>query len=288
VTVYFGKRNDGIPVLIKVINDYRSCEDLTRDEIWILKSCWSPNIAGFLDAYYFENEVWIVMEFCRGGTLADLIPTTTLTEPHIAYITREILKGLKYLHDKNHYNRDLRCETVILDLNSDVRIADIDVCDDLMTTVDERLYLFGPRSFIPPEMIGGQKSSTKIDIWALGCICYQMATGHAPYHTIYRIKGMFMTGLNRVPRFPGDEDLKLPFTFNPQASSVASPSEDKKKKKNAWSDSFKDFVYQCLQPDQYLRPSAETLLGHPFLQNACQGKEISKLVEVAFWFSTTE
>eukprot|EP01103_Thecamoeba_quadrilineata_P016331 TRINITY_DN5431_c0_g2_i1.p1 TRINITY_DN5431_c0_g2~~TRINITY_DN5431_c0_g2_i1.p1 ORF type:complete len:656 (+),score=98.18 TRINITY_DN5431_c0_g2_i1:41-1969(+) len=262
-SVLTGKRKlDSFPVIIKTIKDYRSWENHIRDEVWIVKSCDHPNLVYFIDAFYFENEVWIVSDYCRGGTLSDLITIVPLKEPMIAYITREILKGLTYLHKKCQIHRDLKSESILVNFNGDIKIADLDLCEDLMTPKeDDRVYLLNPRLYIPPEMLLLQPYSTKVDIWSLGCVVFHMTTGFQVYFNTFRLKGLYSTALHIKPQIPDAGQI---------------------------SPNLIDFIDICLEMDQFHRPSADVLIEHPFIRTACDSSEISKVVEIAFWFSTGE
>jgi len=90
--------------------------DEILNEIKIMKQCRSPYIISYYGSYFKDNELWIVMEFCGGGSVSDLmrILDKTLTEDQIAVVVRDALKGLNYLHGKNIVHRDIKPQNILI------------------------------------------------------------------------------------------------------------------------------------------------------------------------------
>jgi serine/threonine-protein kinase 24/25/MST4 len=103
-------RKTGKLVAIKVI-DVENAEDEVDDiitEISILSGMSSPYVTKYYGSYLHGSDLWIVMEFCSGGSCADLMKPGVIGENEIAIILRELLMGLSYLHDDNKLHRDIK------------------------------------------------------------------------------------------------------------------------------------------------------------------------------------
>lgn len=97
-------------VAIKII-DVENAEDEVDDiitEIAILSGMNSPYVTKYYGSYLHGSDLWIVMEFCSGGSCADLMKPGTIGESEIAVILKELLMGLTYLHDDNKLHRDIK------------------------------------------------------------------------------------------------------------------------------------------------------------------------------------
>lgn len=100
------RKGDRIPVLIKVLNNYQEREEIIKTEIGIMKLLSGhDNFTHILDVYLFRNEVWVISEYCDAGILVDFIAVSMMREYEVAYIAREILHGLNYLHENNQIHR---------------------------------------------------------------------------------------------------------------------------------------------------------------------------------------
>ena len=104
------EKRSGQAVAIKVI-DIESAEDEVEDiiqEIAILSELQSPYVTKYYGSYAKGAELWIVMEFCSGGSCADLMKPGLIAEDYIAIIVRELLLGLEYLHADKKLHRDVK------------------------------------------------------------------------------------------------------------------------------------------------------------------------------------
>lgn len=105
-------RRTGQLVAIKVI-DVENAEDEVDDiiqEIAILSGMSSPYVTKYYGSYMRGTDLWIIMEFCSGGSCADLMKPGQLSEAEIAVILKELLMGLEYLHADNKLHRDIKGE----------------------------------------------------------------------------------------------------------------------------------------------------------------------------------
>lgn len=92
-------------------------------ELSVMRSSRHPNIVNFIDSYLHRNDLWIVMEYMEGGSLADVIAGNQMSEGQIAAILRETCQGLEHLHRYGVIHRDIKSGNVLLSLRGDVKLG---------------------------------------------------------------------------------------------------------------------------------------------------------------------
>ncbi|RLW02310.1 hypothetical protein DV515_00007340 [Chloebia gouldiae] len=130
----------------KVI-DTKSEEELEdyMVEIDILASCDHTNIVKLLDAFYYENNLWILIEFCAGGAVDAVMLELErpLTEPQIKVVCRQTLEALNYLHENKIIHRDLKAGNILFTLDGDIKLADFGVSAKNTRTIQRRDSFIG-------------------------------------------------------------------------------------------------------------------------------------------------
>lgn len=235
-------------VAIKVISlteGEEGYEDI-RGEIEMLQQCSHPNVVRYLGSYQGEECLWIVMEYCGGGSVADLMNVTEepLEEPQIAYICKEALKGLAYLHSIFKVHRDIKGGNILLTEQGEVKLGDFGVAAQLTRTMSKRNTFIGTPHWMAPEVIQENRYDGKVDVWALGISAIEMAEGLPPRSAVHPMRVLFMINIEPAPML-----------------------EDKEK----WSLVFHDFVAKCLTKDPRLRPTASEMLKHKFIEKCKSG-----------------
>ncbi|XP_051117644.1 serine/threonine-protein kinase 1-like [Andrographis paniculata] len=235
-------------VAIKVISLSEGEEgyEEIRGEIEMLQQCSHPNVVRYLGSYQGEEFLWIVMEYCGGGSVADLINVTDepLEEYQIAYICREALKGLSYLHSIFKVHRDIKGGNILLTEQGEVKLGDFGVAAQLTRTMSKRNTFIGTPHWMAPEVIQESRYDGKVDVWALGVSAIEMAEGVPPRATVHPMRVLFMISIEPAPML-----------------------EDKEK----WSLVFHDFIAKCLTKDPRLRPTAAEMLKHKFIEKCRSG-----------------
>ncbi|XP_053703879.1 misshapen-like kinase 1 isoform X5 [Synchiropus splendidus] len=253
--VYKGRHvKTGQLAAIKVMDVTEEEEEEIKAEINMLKKySHHRNIATYYGAFVkksppgHDDQLWLVMEFCGAGSVTDLVKNTkgsSLKEDWIAYICREILRGLSHLHAHKVIHRDIKGQNVLLTENAEVKLVDFGVSAQLDRTVGRRNTFIGTPYWMAPEVIACDENpdSTydyRSDIWSLGITAIEMAEGAPPLCDMHPMRALFL-----IPRNP--------------------PPKLKSKK---WSKKFIDFIEGCLVKTYQSRPSTEQLLKHTFIRD---------------------
>jgi len=230
---------------------------LLTSEIHIMKESDHKNIVGYKDSFRVESQLWVVMEYMGGGCLTEILEQfdyCQMTENHIAWVCKETLKGLKYIHSLHTIHRDIKSDNMLLSSKGDVKIADFGYAAQLTQKKDRRNTIVGTPYWMAPELIRGQNYDTKVDLWSLGIMIMEMAEGEPPYMEFPPLRALFLITTKGIP------DLKEP---------------------EKWTKEFRDFVSKTLEKDPEKRPGAQELLKHPFLKCACTGEDLLKLIQEA-------
>jgi serine/threonine protein kinase len=219
-----------------------------EQEISLLKRFDHPCIVKYLGCNK-EMEadicnVQIFMEYMPGGSLSSLLKQYgPLEEVVIKKYTRQILRGLQYLHGHGVVHRDLKGGNILVEPSSAVKIADFGASkhirglpvlssnSELCTSIKGSLY------WMAPEILKREGHGRKVDVWSIGCVLLEMATASHPwpdvtnYHTLC---------------------IEIAKGHTPPVPSSLSPE-------------CQDFIRLCLHHDKRERPNAAQLMKHPFL-----------------------
>ncbi|KAL8579164.1 hypothetical protein ACOMHN_010748 [Nucella lapillus] len=157
-------------------------------EASILSGLRHPHIVLFHDSFLPEDQrhVCIIQDYCEGGTLADRIHEATnknspLAEKQIMQWFIQILMAVQYIHSKKVLHRDLKTENIFLTKNNTVKIGDFGISKILDNTIDVAKTVVGTPSYLSPELCEDIPYNSKSDIWALGCLLYEMCALRPPF-----------------------------------------------------------------------------------------------------------
>ena len=242
-------RTSGQDVALKVIKLGTLEAESIGKEINILKTCRNANVVSYYGSLVADDAIWIIMDFCAGGSVSDLLERfgQTLIEGEIAAVCGESLKGLAYLHSIGIIHRDIKAANLLLMSDGTVKLADFGVSTQLTTMTQKAKAAIGTPFWMAPEVIESTQYDTKADIWSLGITAIELAEGAPPLLTEMDAP----EALRHIPTAP--------------PPTLAEPEN--------WSDEFHDFLSLCLEHNPDDRPTACELLNHPFIQR-CEGRRI--------------
>uniref|UniRef100_A0A8D0CXI3 Mitogen-activated protein kinase kinase kinase kinase n=1 Tax=Sander lucioperca TaxID=283035 RepID=A0A8D0CXI3_SANLU len=237
--------NTGELAAIKVIK-LEPGEDfaVVQQEIIMMKDCKHSNIVAYFGSYLRRDKLWISMEYCGGGSLQDIYHVTgPLSESQIAYMSRETLQGLYYLHNKGKMHRDIKGANILLTDNGYVKLADFGVSAQITATLAKRKSFIGTPYWMAPEVAAVERKggyNQLCDIWAVGITAIELAELQPPMFDLHPMRALF---------------LMTKSNFQPP----------KLKDKVKWTNNFHHFVKLGLTKNPKKRPTAEKLLQHPFV-----------------------
>ncbi|XP_076871664.1 mitogen-activated protein kinase kinase kinase kinase 3 isoform X5 [Brachyhypopomus gauderio] len=217
---------------------------VVQQEITMMKDCKHSNIVAYFGSYLRRDKLWICMEYCGGGSLQDIYHVTgPLTESQIAYVSRETLQGLYYLHSKGKMHRDIKGANILLTDNGYVKLADFGVSAQITATLAKRKSFIGTPYWMAPEVAAVERKggyNHLCDIWAVGITAIELAELQPPMFELHPMRALF---------------LMTKSNFQPP----------KLKDKVKWTNNFHNFVKLSLTKNPKKRPSADRLLQHPFV-----------------------
>lgn len=246
-------RSTGRLFALKVI--YGNHEDAVRRqicrEIEILRDVDNPNVVKCHDMFDHSGEIQVLLEYMDGGSLEG---THIHHEPSLADLSRQILRGLYYLHRRKIVHRDIKPSNLLINARKQVKIADFGVSRILAETLDPCNSSVGTIAYMSPERINTDLNHGKYDgyagdIWSLGVSILEFYLGRFPF---------------AVGRQGDWASLMCAICMAqpPQAPPEASGQ-------------FRDFIACCLQREPLRRWTAAQLLGHPFItQNSADNNQV--------------
>ncbi|XP_061082156.1 mitogen-activated protein kinase kinase kinase kinase 4 isoform X3 [Conger conger] len=260
--VYKGRHvKTGQLAAIKVMDVTEDEEEEIKLEINMLKKySHHRNIATYYGAFIkksppgHDDQLWLVMEFCGAGSITDLVKNTkgnALKEDWIAYISREILRGLSHLHAHHVIHRDIKGQNVLLTENAEVKLVDFGVSAQLDRTVGRRNTFIGTPYWMAPEVIACDENPDatydyRSDLWSCGITAIEMAEGAPPLCDMHPMRALFLIPRNPPPRL----------------------------KSKKWSKKFFSFIESCLVKNYTQRPPTEQLLKHPFIRDQPNERQV--------------
>ncbi|XP_070699373.1 serine/threonine-protein kinase 10 [Pempheris klunzingeri] len=240
------------------------CEEELEDymvEIDILAKCDHRYIVKLLDAFYHDNKLWIMIEFCPGGAVdATMLELDRgLTEPQIKVVCRQMLEALVYLHCMKIIHRDLKAGNILLTLDGDIKLADFGVSAKNNKTLQRRDSFIGTPYWMAPEVVMCETMKDapydyKADIWSLGITLIELAQIEPPHHELNPMRVLLKIAKSEPPT------LELP---------------------HKWSRDFRDFLKKALDKNPETRPTAVQLMEHPFVSSVTTNRPLRELVAEA-------
>ena len=210
----------------------------------LLSAANAPNINHVLDVLPVGQSMWMVTEYCAGGSVSTLMKPTApggLQEKWIIPILREVALAIYWVHKHGVIHRDIKCANVLVTEDGRVQLCDFGVAGIIETKFDKRSTFIGTPNWMAPELFDPSSSyGTEVDIWAFGSMVYEIASGLPPNV----VPGLDLSQLgsylkSHIPRLEGDQ----------------------------YSDELKDLVAFCLEEDPSKRPTIEAVQQHKYIAN---------------------
>lgn len=208
----------------------------------LLSESGARNVNVVLEAIPVQSSMWIITEYCAGGSVSTLMQPTApngLQEKWIIPILREVAEAIYWVHRQGIIHRDIKCANVLITEAGGVQLCDFGVAGVIETRLDKRTTVIGTPNWMAPELFDGSNSyGTEVDIWAFGSLVFEVASGLPPN----ALSGMAFHQLGnfikkQAPRLEGDQ----------------------------YSDALKDLVAYCLVDDPAKRPPIEAIQQHPYI-----------------------
>lgn len=259
-SVYVATKHNGNRVAIKKVKPENKTEsDALEMEIKMMCCTRHPNLIKCHETYNYAGHHWITMEFMNGGCLTDVLENfqkmgERLKETEIAYILRETLQGLMFMHNMKRLHRDIKSDNVLIDSSGRVKLADFGFCAELTEAKNKRKTCVGTPYWMAPELIRQSEYDYKVDIWSAGILAIECAEWEPPYMAEKPLRAMFLITTKPPPK-------------------LSDPT--------AWSSDFHSFLAACLSLNPMRRPTASQLLTHPFLKRACTREDMARTFQSA-------
>lgn len=246
-----------------------------RDEMGVLEVLDHPNIVSYHGIEVHRDKVYIFMEYCSGGSLASLLEHGRIEDETVIMVyALQLLEGLAYLHEAHIVHRDIKPENILLDHNGVIKYVDFgaakiiarsgrtvapmdnpqgagfkEPAKDPTNQRKNQKTTTGTPMYMSPEVIRGDASNLDnrqgaVDIWSLGCVVLEMATGRRPWSTL-------------------DNEWAIMYNIA-QGKQPVLPSRDQ------LSDQGVDFVRRCFECDPARRATAAELLQHEWINSIRQ------------------
>eukprot|EP00297_Palpitomonas_bilix_P007082 CAMPEP_0113872250 /NCGR_PEP_ID=MMETSP0780_2-20120614/3100_1 /TAXON_ID=652834 /ORGANISM="Palpitomonas bilix" /LENGTH=385 /DNA_ID=CAMNT_0000857743 /DNA_START=49 /DNA_END=1206 /DNA_ORIENTATION=- /assembly_acc=CAM_ASM_000599 len=251
--VWQGKvKETGEVVAIKIIEADGDMDD-TIKEIRFMRKLEHANIVHYYGSYLLDDSLWIVMEYCEGGSVSDMMEVTrlTLSEEEISAVMKDTLAGLAYLHAEKKIHRDIKGGNILLSAKGVAKLADFGVSANLTASMNKRKTVIGTPYWMAPEVIQQNEYDQKADVWSIGITAIELFDGEPPLSDINPMRAIFLIPQREPPSV--------------QDTTRASPV-------------FLDFLSACLVKDETKRKTAADLLEHPFIKAAPPREVLSKFV----------
>lgn len=241
-----------------------------RDEMGVLEVLDHPNIVSYHGIEVHRDKVYIFMEYCSGGSLASLLEHGRIEDETVIMVyALQLLEGLAYLHQSRVVHRDIKPENILLDHNGVIKYVDFGAAKIIarqgrtLANIDaftnagykdgithkepharkNQKTMTGTPMYMSPEVIRGDTSKlvdrqSAVDIWSLGCVILEMATGRRPWSLDNEWAIMYNIAQGNQPQLPTRDQL---------------------------SDLGIEFLTRCFERDPMRRPTATELLQHEWI-----------------------
>jgi MAP/microtubule affinity-regulating kinase len=267
----FGKVNLGLNVLtgrvvaIKSFNKSNlnsNSENMKKIvyETNLMKKLNHPNITKILELFEEKEYILIIMEYINGGNLFSFLKKhRTVSEKTAKLLYKQIILGIKYMHEQNIVHRDIKLENILIDLNNNIKICDFGI-GRVLSSPDQPLFdQCGTPMYIAPEILLCSKDKGykgfPVDIWSSGIVLYILLSGTLPF-----------SFKNTSESLMGSKESKIEEDNNNSLELQYSIVNNEPKEIENLSNEGKDLLSKILQKDPKKRITCEEILNHPWMK----------------------
>lgn len=261
-TVYMAMLTIGKLVAVKVVPILKKqkAESLTsiKREVDVLRNMSHPNVIRCYGCSYppRKDSICIFMELATSGSLTQIVRRFGgLNENVVQVYSKQILRGLQYLHGRGVIHRDIKGENILIDGNGVAKLGDFG-CSKFLADVANKSQagcasLVGSPFWMAPEVIRNEAYGTKADVWSLGCTVVEMLNGgHPPWSETFDNVYSAMYYIGNTPSLPSNIPAGV-------------------------SDLCRDFLARCFERDVSKRASVSEMLAHPWLSEENMGSPLT-------------
>ena len=269
-------KTTGITLALKVFRLFdASRRDMLTEEVKSLYKTDCPAIVRFYGAFFRDGSISVALEYMDGGSLANVMEQVgVVPESVLANCAFQILWGMAYLKHERRIHRDIKPQNILINSRGQVKLTDFGVSKELMSSVAMARTFVGSFRYMAPERLQNSPYTYTSDIWSLGIVLYELATGKNPY----------LHSQTDEPETVGGESSYIDVVQAVmESASPALPGPP-----GAFSDSFRAFIGTCLSKEPDKRGSPEMLLLSPWLtSNGAVGLEAAQ-ANVKKWIDSLQ
>ena len=210
----------------------------SKQESDVLKQLKHPNIVAYKESFLEKGRIVIIMEYCEGGDLSKLIKKNSeielhFSEPQAIIWFYQLAKALEVIHSLNILHRDIKSSNIFLSKDGSLKLGDFGISKIMNNSCDVAHTLVGTPLYMSPELCSNQPYASKSDIWALGCVFYEICALHQPF-----VSPSLLALISKITKEHPDS---LP---------------------ERYSNTLKDLIFSMLVKDPILRISTSELVHH--------------------------
>lgn len=211
------------------------------------------NIVGIIETISWQEELYIVLELMDGGALTDCLGRgVTWLESNIAYVAREAIQGLAFLHKNHRLHRDIKSDNILVDFKGRVKLADFGFSVGLTEEENKRKSVVGTPYWMAPELIRGLEYDAKVDVWSMGITVIECCEGEPPLIDEQPLRALLLITIQAPPVLEHPEK---------------------------WSNELNHYLKRSLMTRPEQRPDTTALLMHPWFRKAGNATEFAEHVK---------